>query len=187
MLKRLRRLSTEILHKNPWWEYRRDEYLHPDDSKGEFFYAHTPGAAFVIPEFEDGRLLMLRQFRYLNQRESLEFVGGGVKAGQSPEEAARTELLEEAGYHADELIPIGWFNPMNGASDEECYVFIARGLSASEARPEVSEEFEEVVITSSGLDLLIARGEIWDGMTLAAYSLFLAWKNSHGNGESRRK
>ena len=184
MLKRLRRISTEILHKNPWWEYRRDEYLHPDDSKGEFFHVHTPGAAFVVPEFADGKLLMLRQFRYLNQRESLEFVGGGVKSGHSHEETASEELLEEGGFLAGELIPIGWFNPMNGASDEECYVFVARGLTALEARPDVSEEFEPVTISTADLDILIANGEIWDGMTLAAYSLYLAWKNRSGNGTS---
>jgi 8-oxo-dGTP pyrophosphatase MutT (NUDIX family) len=172
MLKRLRRLSTEILHKNPWWEYRRDEYLHPDDSKGEFYYAHTRGAAFVIPEFENGRLLMLRQFRYLNQQESLEFVGGGVKEGQTPEDAAQAELLEEAGFQAKELIPIGWFNPMNGATDEECYVFIARGLTAASAHPESSEEFEPVMVTPAELDAMIRKGEIWDGMTLAAYALY---------------
>jgi len=176
MLQRLRRLSTEILHKNPWWEYRRDEYLHPDDSQGEFFYAHTKGAVFVIPEMEDGRLLMLRQFRYLNQRESLEFVGGGTKEGLTHEQAAREELAEEAGFLATELIPIGWFNPMNGASDEECYVFHARGLvvaEGSDARhPDVSEAFEPVMVTPLELDRLIANGEIWDGMTLAAYALY---------------
>jgi ADP-ribose pyrophosphatase len=172
MLKRLRQISTEILHKNPWWEYRRDEYFHPDDSQGEFYYAHTLGAVFVIPEFADGRLLLLRQFRYLNQRESLEFVGGGVKAGQNHEEAAQAELLEEAGFLVNELIPIGWFNPMNGASDEECYVFIARGLTAANAHPEVSEEFEPIMVTPGELDALIANGEIWDGMTLAAYALY---------------
>ncbi|SRR5581483_2254843 len=171
MLKRLKRLSTEILHKNPWWEYRRDEYLHPDDSKGQFFYAHTKGAVFVIVE-RQGRILLLRQFRYLNQRESLEFVGGGMKEGMTHEQAAREELLEEAGFQSARLIPIGWFNPMNGASDEECYVFIAQELSAAEARPEVSEEFEPAWVTPEELDLLIARGEIWDGMTLAAYALY---------------
>ncbi len=172
MLKRLRRLSTEILQKNPWWEYRRDEYLHPDDSRGEFFYAHTLGAVFVIPEMEKGRLFMLQQFRYLNQRESLEFVGGGMKDGQTPDEAAQAELVEEAGFQASELIPIGWFNPMNGATDEVCYVFIARGLTAMNAHPEVSEEFELVTVTRNELEAMIANGKIWDGMTLAAYALY---------------
>lgn len=172
MLKRLARLASETLHENPWWQYRRDRYTHPDGSEGEFFYAHTPGAVFVIPEFDDGRVLMLRQFRYLNQRESLEFVGGGMKKGLKPEAAAREELLEEAGLVAGELFPLGWFNPMNGLSDEECYVFLATGLYFNGARPEVSEEFEPVSLTLSELDQLIAAGEIWDGMTLAAYSLY---------------
>jgi 8-oxo-dGTP pyrophosphatase MutT (NUDIX family) len=162
----------EILHQNPWWEYRRDAYLHPDDSHGEFYYAHTLGAVFVIPELSDGRLLLLRQFRYLNQRESLEFVGGGIKSGQIPEEAAHAELVEEAGFVANELIPLGWFNPMNGATDEQCYVFLARELTAANAHPEVSEEFEPVMVTREELDQRIANGEIWDGMTLAAYALY---------------
>jgi ADP-ribose pyrophosphatase len=186
MLKHLRRLSSEILHKNPWWEYRRDEYLHPDGSPGEFYYAHTKGAVFVIPELEDGRILILRQFRYLNQRESLEFVGGGMKEGMTHEQAAREELAEEAGFLATELIPLGWFNPMNGASDEECYVFRARGLVASEGseyarHPEASEEFEPMMVTLEELDRLIANGEIWDGMTLAAYALY---KNYSRGGQN---
>ena len=115
---------------------------------------------------------MLRQFRYLNQRESLEFVGGGMKEGKTHEEMAREELLEEAGLIASQLIPLGWFNPMNGLSDEQCYVFLATGLQEATAIPEASEEFEPVRLTLAEVDILIARGEIWDGMTLAAYSLF---------------
>jgi ADP-ribose pyrophosphatase len=172
VLKRLARLASETLHENPWWQYRRDRYTHPDGSEGEFFYAHTPGAVFVIPEFDDGRVLMLRQFRYLNQRESLEFVGGGMKEGLTHEDAAREELLEEAGLVAEALIPLGWFNPMNGLSDEECYVFLAKGLHPNRSQPEVSEEFEPVSLTLSELDRQIAAGEIWDGMTLAVYSLY---------------
>jgi ADP-ribose pyrophosphatase len=172
MLKRLRRLSTELLHKNPWWEYRRDDYLHPDDSRGEFYYVHTLGSVFVIPVLDDGRLILLRQFRYLNQIESLEFVGGGMKPNRDAEAMAREELREEAGYEAGSLTPIGWFNPMNGASDEQCYVFIARQLTASGPQPESSEEFEAARVTSAELDGLIKRGEIWDGMTLAAYALY---------------
>lgn len=172
MLKRLRRLSTELLHKNPWWEYRRDEYLHPNEEKGEFFYVHTLGSVFVIPVLNDGRFVLLRQFRYLNQIESLEFVGGGMKPGCEYEGMAREELREEAGYEAGVLTPIGWFNPMNGASDERCYVFVARQLTPVGSRPESSEEFEPVLVTSDELGGLIRSGEIWDGMTLAAYALY---------------
>jgi ADP-ribose pyrophosphatase len=172
VLTRLRRLATELIHANPWWEYRHDRYTFPNGSEGDFYYAHTKGAVFVIPQFDDGSLLLLRQFRYLNQRESLEFVGGGMKEGLTHEQAAHEELLEEAGLVANELIPLGWFNPMNGLSDEECYVFLAQGLKQQAARPEASEEFEPVRMATIDIDRLIAAGEIWDGMTLAAYSLF---------------
>ncbi|MDP4200086.1 MAG: NUDIX hydrolase [Bacteroidota bacterium] len=172
MLTRLQRLASETLHENPWWQYRHDRYTHPDGSEGDFFYAHTRGAVFVIPEYDDGRVLMLRQFRYLNQRESLEFVGGGIKEGLTREVSAREELLEESGLLADRLIPLGWFNPMNGLSDEECYVFLATGLHSNSAHPEVSEEFEPVLLTLPEIDRQISSGEIWDGMTLAAYSLY---------------
>jgi 8-oxo-dGTP pyrophosphatase MutT (NUDIX family) len=115
---------------------------------------------------------MLRQFRYLNQAESLEFVGGGLKAGRAKEDAARDELLEEAGLTASELISLGWFNPMNGLSDEQCYVFLATGLKQHSAKPEASEEFEPVRLSPIEIEDRIARGDIWDGMTLSAFSLF---------------
>lgn len=178
MLKRLLRLSTEILHKNPWWEYRHDSYVHPDDTKGEFFYVHTPGSVFVIPELPDGRLLLLNQFRYLNQRESLEFVGGGLKAGKTHEETAQEELLEEAGYECESLVKLGEFNPMNGAADELCYVFLAQGLIQRSAHPESSEEFEARPVTIVELDGLIRNGDIWDGMTLAAYALYRNYRDT---------
>lgn len=173
MLQRLDKLTTESLDRNPWWDYRHDTYSHPDGSQGDFYYIQTRGSVFVIPELEDGRLLLLRQFRYLNQLESLEFVGGGLKGNATAEESAREELQEEAGYEAGRLTSLGWFNPMNGASDEKCYVFIASELTKSRARPEISEEFESESVTIDELIGLIQSGKIWDGMTLASFSLYL--------------
>ena len=95
-----------------------------------------------------------------------------MKEGKTHEAMAHEELLEEAGLTANELTPLGWFNPMNGLSDEQCYAFLATGLREATAMPEASEEFEPVRLTLVEIDNLIARGEIWDGMTLAAYSLF---------------
>ena len=171
MLKKLQQRSSENLHTNPWWEYRHDRYLHPDDSEGEFFYIHTKGSVVVIPEL-DGDIVLLRQFRYLNQRMSLEFVGGGMKEGVSAEEVTRKELKEEARLVAGNLIPIGSFNPMNGATDEISFVFIASRCVRTQAQPEPSEEFEECLVTPLELEERVRHGEIWDGMTLAAYSLY---------------
>jgi 8-oxo-dGTP pyrophosphatase MutT (NUDIX family) len=95
-----------------------------------------------------------------------------MKHGLTHEHAAREELLEEAGVTASTLTSLGWFNPMNGLSDEHCSVFLATGLQRHAAMPEASEEFEPLLLTRSEIDRRIASGEIWDGMTLAAYSLY---------------
>jgi 8-oxo-dGTP pyrophosphatase MutT (NUDIX family) len=126
----------------------------------------------VIPVFEDGRVLLLNQYRYLNQRECLEFPGGGMRNRSTPESTACQELKEEAGIIAGRLTPIGSFNPMNGATDEYCHVFVAQDLELGTANPEVSEEFEQRIASLKELEALIANGTIWDGMTLAAFALY---------------
>lgn len=172
MLTKLKQNSTEVILENPYWQYKKDVYSLPDGEEGEYHYVHTPGSVFVIPITNEGRFVLLRQYRYLNLRESIEFIGGGIKRGQSAEDAARAELLEEAGITASELQQIGEFNPFNGVTDEICSVFVAKGLVFGAAKPDASEEFERLEHSPSDLREMIANGEIWDGMTLAAFTLY---------------
>jgi len=172
MLKRLKQLSSDLVIENRYWQYRHDRYTQPDGDEGEYFYVHTPGSVMVIPVTEEGKLVLVRQFRYLNQREGLEFVGGGVRGGLSPEDAGASELKEEAGLVATTMEFVGEFNPMNGVTDELCKVFIAKGLVHVDASPDASEEFELVELGRDEFCDLIRHGEIWDGMTLAAFSLY---------------
>ena len=172
MLKALRRISGTLLAKNPWWEYRLDAYEKPDGSEGEFHYVHTAGSVMVIPLTASGGLIAVRQFRYLNRREGLEFIGGGIKSGKPAEESAAEELREEAGFECEKLTKIGEFNPMNGVTDEICNIFVAQSLKRTTAKPDDSEEFEVVELDYDALCELVRTGEIWDGMTLAALALF---------------
>ena len=172
MLKSLRQIGAELLAGNPWWEYRMDIYERPDNSEGEYHYVHTSGSVMIIPITDEGKLVLVSQFRYLNRRQGLEFIGGGMKDGMSAEESVREELVEEAGIIAEELIHLGEFNPMNGVTDEICNIFVARSLKRTTMKPVVSEEFEAVELEYSKFCELIREGTIWDGMTLAAFSLF---------------
>ena len=170
-LRRWKRLSEKILYENPWWTYKLDSFEISEGHRGEYHYVHTAGASLVIPVFPDGRLLLVRQFRYLCDRESLEFPCGGVKEGSSYEHTARQELAEEAGLEARILEYVGEFNPYNGVTNEMCRVFLAREFSPVESRPDATEEFEQVIVTRAELDRMIDAGEVWDGMTLAAWTL----------------
>ncbi|MCS7000287.1 MAG: NUDIX hydrolase [Bacteroidota bacterium] len=172
----LRPAVRQQLAANPYWEYWLDYYTIRDGSQQPYYYVHTRGSVMVIPITADGRFVLVRQFRYLWQRESIEFPGGGVAEGSLPIQQALRELQEEAGYGAATIEQIGEFNPMNGVTDERCTVFVARDLSACTRANDPVEETLPLVLSRDELTARIADGTIWDGMTLAAWALFSAWQ-----------
>lgn len=168
----IKKISTEIIHKNEWWEYKRDKLIRPNGDEGEYCYIETPGNAMVIPVLDDGRLVLVRQYRYLSDKFSVEFPGGGVHTEESPAEAAKRELLEESGYNTENLIKIGSFEPSNGVIKDMSHIFIATELD--KVREPESDEFEQTEIMLRRIDEfedMIRRGEIWDGQVLAAWAL----------------
>ncbi len=170
-LRSWKKLSESIIAHNGWWTYRKDSYELPSGKKGEYHYVHTNGASMVIPVTPDGKLVLVRQYRYLCDRESIEFPCGGIKDGSSYTETAEQELREETGYASGNFARAGEFNPYNGITDEICRVYIARELVFVGAAPDETEEFEIVLLTPSELDARIVSGEIWDGMTIAAWGI----------------
>lgn len=171
MLTRWKSLTTKVVLKNPWWTYKMDTFQIPNGVSGEYHYVSTVGSSMVIPILDDGRIVLVNQYRYLCDRESLEFPCGGVKPGKTHEEMAKLELEEETGYRSDDFEFIGEFNPFNGVTNEFCSVYLARSLQLSSARPDVTEEFEIILKDPHEIDVLIRTKKIWDGMTLAAWAI----------------
>ncbi len=171
MLKRWKQLTTAVIFKNPWWTYKKDEFQIPDGIKGEYHYVHTNGASMIVPVMPDGRIILVNQYRYLCDRESIELPCGGVKEGKTYEEMAHIELEEETGFRSRTLVKSGEFNPYNGVTNEICEVFIARDLVESASVPDSTEEFEMLYRTPQEIDAMIASNVIWDGMTIAAWGI----------------
>jgi len=175
MLPRWKKLATEVVLENRWWRYRKDRFEYEPGKQGEYHYASTFGSAMVVPITPEGELVLVEQYRYLLDRESLEFPCGGVAENEPPLSAARRELAEESGY-TSELTPLGTFTPWNGVTDEICHVYLADKLlpDQSGARPDETERFVVHRLSRGELEAKIAAGVIWDGMTLAAYALYRA-------------
>ncbi len=156
---------------NNWWTYLVDEVQLPSGKYGEYHYVHTNGSSLIIPVLDDGKILMVKQYRYLAGKESLEFPCGSIDDGATIEEMAAQELAEEAGVQAGEFTFAGTFNPYNGVTDEMCNVFIARKLTPVDIPPDDTEEFERIILSREEIEFKIKSNEIWDGMTLAAWIL----------------
>jgi ADP-ribose pyrophosphatase len=164
-------LTRSTKFKNPWWSYGWDEVVLPSGGKGEYHYVHTHGSACVIPIAIDGRVLLVNQYRYLAGKESLEFPCGAVKEGATHDQTAWHELAEETGFSAMSLVCAGEFNPYNGVTDEFCRVYIARDLRNVGATPDDTEQFELVWLLPEEITRKIRDGEIWDGMSIAAWCI----------------
>jgi 8-oxo-dGTP pyrophosphatase MutT (NUDIX family) len=165
-------LSKEAVLQNPWYKMSRDRYVLPAGGEGFYTYVDNPCSTMVIPRLPSGDLVLIRQYRYLFQRDSLEFPAGGLKLGLDPLANARAELAEEAGYQAAQWREIGRFAPYNGVSNEYCHVFLATGLTEIGASPEATEEMEVRILSVAEIRGKVAAGEVWDGMTISALALY---------------
>ncbi|MCX6714647.1 MAG: NUDIX hydrolase [Candidatus Uhrbacteria bacterium] len=164
--------STKVIDKNPWWHYKMDEFEIPGVTTGKYYYCETPGSACVIPIDSEGKILCVKQYRYLAERTSIEFPGGGIKADQTIEDAVRAELAEEAGVAADQLQFIATIYPFPGLVKEAQYIYLATGLrEVSGAHQDETEEFELLRATPNDIEQFIATGEMTDGWALGAWAV----------------
>ena len=171
MLKRWKTLSSKIIFKNPWWTYQLFEFEIPDGIKGEYHSVQSHGSSMIVPVMDDGKIILVNQYRYLCDKESIELPCGGVKPEKTHFEMAHIELEEETGRRSDDLKSVAEFNPYNGVTNEICKVFIARQLIKTTSKPDETEEFELLYKTPAEVDELIHSNVIWDGMTIAAWAL----------------
>ncbi|MEK7509053.1 MAG: NUDIX hydrolase [Patescibacteria group bacterium] len=171
MSKSWKKISSEVIHQNPYFNYKHDVFETSKGIKGDYYYLADHNSVFIIPVLDDGRLVLINTYRYLFNKYGIEFPGGGVKKGQTFEQAAREELVEETGFEAREFINIGEFAPLNGLSTEVCRVFLARGLVKGKAKPEPTEEHEVIMRRIDEFEDHIKRNEITDGLTLSAWVL----------------
>ncbi len=168
----IKKISSEVVHKNPWWEYKRDRMFRLDGTEGEYYYVETHGNVITIPVLDDGRLVLVRQYRYLHEKNSIEFPGGGISKDESSTDAAKRELLEESGYQTESLIKIGVFEPCVGVAKDLSHIFIANELTLiQEPKSDAFESTEVILRRVDEFENMIKQGEIWDGQVLAAWAL----------------
>ncbi len=136
------------------------------------------GAAVVVPVDDDGRLLLVRQFRYPPGEMLLELPAGKLDGGEGAIACAGRELQEETGMAAGDLVELGWFYTTPGFSDERIWVVLARNLKPVSGATLDPDEVQEVVRLGLAEALAhVADGRLRDGKTLAA--LLLARVRGH--------
>lgn len=150
----------------------RDRVRLPDGSESVREWIDHPGASAVVPILDDGRIVLVRQYRYPPRRTFVEVPAGKLDVpGEHPVEVARRELEEETGWAAGTLIPIGSLFAAIGYSNEVIHCFTATDLVAATRRTEPDEFIELVYATFDEAIDMVVRGEICDMKSVAALLL----------------
>ncbi len=166
-------LDNERVFDGKLLSVHRDLVRLPDGGTAMREFVVHPGAALIVAEFADGRLVLERQYRYPVGRVILEFPAGKLDTGETALATAQRELIEEAGYTAKRWTPIATLHPNVGYSTEIIAVFLAQELTQVGANLDEGE-FLDVVLMSE-VELLDAfdRGALTDGKSIAA---LFAWQ-----------
>lgn len=172
-------LATRDLGSYRVFSLRANQSQDPRSGKIHEFYAiDSVDWVHVLPLTAGNEAVMIRQFRHGIQDITLEIPGGLVDPGLTPEEAARKELLEETGYQARELIPLGWVHPQPAVFTNRCYAYLApRVLPGTGAA--IMDDTEDIEIDLVHMDYipkLILERKITNAMVLTTFYLYDLWK-----------
>jgi len=126
-------VSSELVFQGVFLRVRKDVARLSDGSEHPREWVMHPGAAAMVGLGDDGRVLMVRQWRYPMQRAYLEIPAGKIDPGETSLQTARRELLEETGHVAREWAPLTQIHPAIGFSNELIDLYLARGLEARAA------------------------------------------------------
>jgi ADP-ribose pyrophosphatase len=163
------RIETEQLLDGKLLKVYRDRVRLPDGSESEREWIDHPGAAAVVPLLEDGRVILVRQFRYPVGEEFIEVPAGKLDIkGESPTEVALRELEEETGWNAGRLFSLGAFHMAIGYCNEVIHCYLARDLHEVGSNLDHDEFLEVLYIPFEETLAMIEDGRITDVKTAVA-------------------
>jgi len=147
-------------------KFGEDEIALPDGRRFTLGLLKHPGASAVVPLLEDGRVLLLRQYRYAVRQTLWEVPAGKLDPGESPETGALRELEEETGYTAESLVSLGAIYVTPGYSDEVIHLWLARGLREGQRAHAPDESIHCTELPFDRALRMAEEGEIADAKTV---------------------
>ncbi len=164
-------IARRTIHRGRKFDFESLSVRRPTGQVQDREIVRHPGAVVVIPVLDDGRIVLIRNFRISVERRLWECCAGTLEPPEDPAVCAGRELIEETGYQAGRIDPLGWFYTTPGLTDEKMHAFVASRLVHVGQRLEDDESIEVVCVPRAETLGMIDRGEIRDGKTIAAILL----------------
>lgn len=162
-------LSTREVYRNPWMRLREDVAEMPNGRTTIYGVCEFGQCVGVLPFVDDQHVVMVRQYRYpARENHRWEMPTGGLRPGETLEQAAQRELMEEAGYRADDLQWVSSYHTSKSVCEETAHLYLGRNLVPATVPPDDTEFFERAVLPFDQVLQLVIDSEIRDSMTIIA-------------------
>ena len=179
-------LGSEELARSSYLRMTRDAVRFPDGTETDRTVVWHPGAVALVVEDDDGRWLLIEQYRHPAGRTLLEIPAGTREPGEPPEVTAAREVREETGYAAGRLERLGgaWMAP--GFSSEYIDFYLATALRL-DPLPQDHDEFIAPPrrLTVDEVRAAVAAGEVQDAKTMVALTLYASRATGGTKGLAR--
>jgi ADP-ribose pyrophosphatase len=160
-------LRSKIVYKGRVFGVRRDEVIEPTGVRATREVITHPGSVVVMPLLDDGRILLIRQYRYAARQFLWELVAGRIDPGEGVRQSAARELIEETGYRAKRFRVFLDLFPSPGFLEERMSILVAEGLTLGKAEPEEDERIKAKAFTRAELEKMIKRKTLRDAKSIA--------------------
>ena len=178
----VKRMGRELAYQGTVLKVYKDHMKFSNGNTEDWDFIHHDGAAAVIPVMDDGKILMVKQYRNALERDTLEIPAG--KLDDQDEEGivcASRELKEETGYSSDDLEWLLTIRTTVAFCDERIEVFVARNLIPGEQHLDEDEFVDVKAYKLEELKEMIFEGKIQDSKTMAA---ILAYESKYLHGQN---
>lgn len=178
----VKRMGRELAYQGTVLKVYKDHMKFSNGNTEDWDFIHHDGAAAVIPVMDDGKILMVKQYRNALERDTLEIPAGKL---DDPDEegivCASRELKEETGYSSDDLEWLLTICTTVAFCDERIEVFVARNLIPGEQHLDEDEFVDVKAYKLEELKEMIFEGKIQDSKTMAA---ILAYESKYLHGQN---
>ena len=176
-LERFERIDRKLIAKGKIVDYYQDTIKIPNGNIATWDFIWNKGAAAVVPVRDDGKIIMVRQYRNAIDRETIEIPAGGLDTPQEPTAvAAARELEEETGFKANELEFLIRIKTTVAFCNENIDIYVARNLKPSKQNLDEDEYINVEAYTVEELCEMIYDGKIEDSKTVSA---IMSYKNKY--------
>lgn len=159
-------LDSQQVFEGSFLKIQRDTVQLPNGATSTREYIRHPGAVVILPLFDDGSVLIERQFRYPLNQVFLEFPAGKIDPNEDHLDCAKRELREETGYTASDWRFVCTIHNAIAYSDEHLDIYLARGLTPGPNQLDEGEFLETLRVPLAEVLAWVREGKITDVKTL---------------------